>query len=141
MINPTTSPLQALARFEKLHLRITDICWLASLIPNCNGRLANIHEDFDVDFEEVCDALGLTHPDDEGDIGSDDYYIDRIIEEGKFGFLARVETPYVAEGRFSWGHTVGSWIYGETIQELELNALNWLIKVRGDSGFERRYQL
>lgn len=135
MLNPTTSPLQALARFEKLHLRITDICWLASLIPNCNGQLTNIHEDFDFDLEDVFDALDLSLPD-EGDIGSDDYYIDRIIEEGKFGFLARAETPY----GFSWGHTVRSWIYGETIQELEQTALKWLMNVRGDSGLKRRHQ-
>lgn len=114
---------------EEHVFRLNHVVYLAALLPHGEHDL---FDELDGFVEQVFDALFPGEMDDtynDADMGW--VLIDKLVESGKRGFIARVETPdFVSDTSYSWGIYKQRWIYGETMNDVINQAIAFCIESR-----------
>jgi hypothetical protein len=101
---------------ESKTIRLAQIYWLSMILPHVDDdrELGNVIDDYDTDYDEIAHAFGFTLDDND--------LFDRIINDHRFGFLAKIERPVMEKHGYSWGHYNCTWIYSENLDDLLLKA-------------------
>jgi hypothetical protein len=87
-------------------------------------------EAFQQDYEDVFEAIGISHPEEYGDDGE---LWQLLRRNNKRGFLVQFATPNIEflpndSFVFSWGYYQTKWIYAETYEQACVQAIEWAKK-------------